>query len=241
LRPAAEVFDAYAEDYDAALEQGIRLAGETRDFFSRGRVAFTSRALRRLGAHDGVRRILDYGCGTGDTSLELLHAFPCLEVVGLDASPAIVASARSRIEHPAVRFDVLRGDSPLAGGFDLAFVSNVFHHVEPDRRSRLLAGIRDALRPGGHLAFFENNPWNPGARAVMARVPFDRDAVPLSVLEALRRVRDAGLEPLRTGSLFYFPRFLAALRFLEPCLGKLPFGAQYVVIARRPLESRSPE
>jgi hypothetical protein len=41
----------------------------------------------------------------------------------------------------------------------------------------------------GMLALFENNPWNPGARMVMARIPFDRDAVTLSPIEARRMLR----------------------------------------------------
>jgi hypothetical protein len=31
--------------------------------------------------------------------------------------------------------------------------------------------------------------------------------------------------------LFYFPHILAWLRFMEPCLARVPFGAQYYVLA----------
>jgi hypothetical protein len=77
----------------------------------------------------------------------------------------------------------------------------------------------------------ENNPWNPGARLVMARIPFDKDAEPLSPVEARRLLRSGGFarcSSLRT--LFYFPRPLAFLRPVEPLLALLPLGAQYYIL-----------
>jgi SAM-dependent methyltransferase len=209
-----EAFDAYALEYDAAVERGVRLSGEGREYFSRGRVERLVVELRALGAFDRVRRVLDHGCGTGATSVELLAAFPCLEVLGVDPSSAMVREARRRSMDPRVRFEEL-GDGPLPGGFDLAYAANVFHHIDRPRRASEIRRIHASLVRGGYLALFENNPWNPGALAVMARVPFDRGASPLNVLEARRLARDAGFDVVRTGSLFYFPRLLARLRPLE--------------------------
>ena len=48
----------------------------------------------------------------------------------------------------------------------------------------------------------------------MRRIPFDRDAVPMSPREARRHVAGAGFAAIELRSLFYFPRALAALRFL---------------------------
>ena len=60
-----------------------------------------------------------------------------------------------------------------------------------------------SLRPGGLFAFWENNPWNPGTRYVMSRIPFDRDAITLSPLEARQLLRVGGFEILRTDFLVY--------------------------------------
>jgi hypothetical protein len=89
------------------------------------------------------------------------------------------------------------------------------------------------LRPGAIFAFWENNPWNPGTRYVMRRVPFDRDAVTLSPPEARRWLRSAGFEILRTDFLFIFPRPLRWLRRLEPILSRAPLGGQYQVLCRK--------
>ncbi len=43
-------------------------------------------------------------------------------------------------------------------------------------RSRALDYTYQALKPGGYFAFWENNPWSLGARYLMSRIPFDRDA-----------------------------------------------------------------
>ena len=63
---------------------------------------------------------------------------------------------------------------------DLAFCNGVFHHIPPEQRARAIAYVYRCLRPGGLFALWENNPWNPGTRLVMSRIPFDRDALPLS-------------------------------------------------------------
>jgi hypothetical protein len=94
--------------------------------------------------------------------------------------------------------------------------------------------LREVLRPGAHLALFENNPWNPGTRMVMSRIPFDRDAIPLSFLETRNRIKGAGFKVCGTRFLFYTPNFLAPLRFIEPLFVNVPFGAQYYVLASVP-------
>ena len=104
----------------------------------------------------------------------------------------------------------------------------------PDERQQTLAMIRTLLRPRAHLALFENNPWNPGTRMVMRRIPFDRDAIPLSYLEARRRIKAAGFNVHSTRFLFCMPKALAPLRFIEPLFVNVPWGAQYYVLASAP-------
>ena len=122
-----------------------------------------------------------------------------------------------------------------AVGFAMAFYLNgVLHHVYPSRRPAVMRALLDALVPGGLLAVFENNPWNPGARMVMRRIPFDRAAVPLSPREARWVIGAAGFRVLSLRSLFYFPRLLAFLRPAERLLARVPLGAQYWVLAAKP-------
>jgi hypothetical protein len=65
-------------------------------------------------------------------------------------------------------------------------------------------------KTGRTLGLFENSPWNPGTRMVMRRIPFDRDAIPLSYIEARHGVRAAGFQVFGTRFLFYMRKALAA-------------------------------
>jgi len=219
---------ARSDEYDAMLAAGIGLSGEDKPFFIDGRLASL---FGSLPAGWSPERILDFGCGTGDTAAALSARVPGAKVVGVDVSAPALSLARAH--HPAVRFaDV--AELPALGAFDLCYLNGVLHHVEPARRGETMAAIFAALCPGGRLALFENNAWNPGAWMVMRRIPFDRDAVPMSPREARRLVTAAGFEGVALRSLFYFPHPLAWLRFLERGLARLPLGAQIQVLARKP-------
>jgi SAM-dependent methyltransferase len=220
---------ARSEEYDAMLARGLRLSGEEKPFFIAGRL---NSLFRSLPAACSLRRILDYGCGIGDTATALAAAVPGAEVVGVDAAEQPLALARAR--HPEVRFAPL-AELPRLEAFDLCYVNGVFHHIAPQQRAEALSGIFRALRPGGHLALFENNAWNPGAWLVMRWIPFDRGLRPLAPTAMRRLVAAAGfVRPIEIRSLFYFPRALAGLRLLERGLGRLPFGAQFQLLARKP-------
>jgi len=152
--------------------------------------------------------------------------------VGSDTSLASLDVARRTWSTRPARF-VAPDDVAALGPFDTAFCNGVFHHIPPAERLSAVRAVRDALAPGGVFAFWENNPWNPGTRWVMSRIEFDRDAITLSPPEARRLLRAGGFEVVRTDSLFWFPRLLAALRPLEPLLARIPLGGQYLVLCRR--------
>ena len=224
-------FDAYTDDYEGMLERGLAVSGEAQDFFARGRVAWLAERVAKLGLHP--REVLDYGCGTGGTTPLLLELLEARSVVGVDASERSLATARELHSSPSARFQSIRDYEP-DGSMDLAYCNGVFHHIPLAERPAAIQYIASSLRPGGLLAFWENNPWNPGTRYVMSRIPFDRDAIRLSALEAQRLVRSAGLSVLRVDYCFFFPRLLAWLRGIEPLLSWCPFGAQYMVLCERP-------
>lgn len=106
----------------------------------------------------GARRILDIGCGTGVLAL-MLAARGC-DVIGVDPAAASLAVARAKPGADKVRF--IDGDAtelpPLQ--VDLATltgnVAQVF--LSDDEWLATLAGIRDALRPGGRVVFESRDP-----------------------------------------------------------------------------------
>ena len=226
-------FDAFADNYDEALQRGLRVSGEGKEFFAAGRLRWLQ---RRLSEHNhAAGGIMDFGCGTGTSTPGLLGLTGARSLVGTEVSDRSLTVARREHRDPRARFELLSDYRPT-GTLDLAFCNGVFHHIPMAQRAASLAFIHHSLRPGGLFALYENNPWNPGTRWVMSRIPFDRDAVTLSPPETRSRLRAAGFEIVVTDFLFFFPRPLAWFRGLEPSLRGLPLGAQYLVLARRPLK-----
>ena len=98
-------------------------------------------------------QILDFGCGPGrdlQTFTRLGHV-----AVGLDGTPAFaeMASADSGCEVWCQNFLALQLP---AGRFDGVFANAVLFHVPSQELPRVLAELRDTLKPGGVL--FSSNP-----------------------------------------------------------------------------------
>src|SRR5262249_1515021 len=118
---------------------------------------------------------------------------------------------------------------------DLIYCNGVFHHIPLDERGTAIEYIYTALRPGGLFSVWENNPWNLGTRYIMKRVPFDRDAIPVTSREMKRLICRQGFEVIGVDYLFIFPHILKWLRWIEPRVTWIPIGAQYQVLCRKPI------
>jgi len=93
-------------------------------------------------------RILDVGCGTGQLTAEITQFGA--EVVGIDSSPEMIATARENFPH--VRFEVADVTAlSFANEFDVV-VSNAALHWVRDQPAAI-DSIARALKPGGRLVF----------------------------------------------------------------------------------------
>jgi trans-aconitate methyltransferase len=110
-------------------------------------------------------RILDIGCGDGRLTAEI--AASGAEVVGVDASPAMIEAARARgLDARTVDARAL----PFAREFDAVFSNAALHWIpDPDA---VLAGVARALKPGGRLVVELGGHMNVASIAVAIRAVF---------------------------------------------------------------------
>ncbi|MBU1751891.1 MAG: class I SAM-dependent methyltransferase [Chloroflexi bacterium] len=184
----------------------------------------TEYAYAQLGALPG-RRVLDLGCGRGETLLRL--ARDGAEVVGIDVSDEMVHIARQFVQAqgltsvqvhqmPAEQLDF------QAASFDVVHGVSVIHHLEVERAAPEIARV---LRPGGRAVFVEplnRNPLlnlfrrlTPGRRTRDEKPLADHDLALLSEPFAEMRRADFGLTLLLVVFLPVEPVFKLALRVLE--------------------------
>lgn len=120
-------------------------------------------------------RVLDVGCGFGDTAIKLARIVgPEGEVVGIDCCDAFLSAAEAdREQEGADNLSFIRGDAEIAlpeGEFDFVFARfGTMFFANP------VAGLRNmrrALRPGGRMTHIvwrdrADNPWLSMAKDIV--------------------------------------------------------------------------
>jgi trans-aconitate 2-methyltransferase len=102
---------------------------------------------------EGNESVLDAGCGSGHVTALLLERLPEGHLIGVDASPSMIESAKKGLGDDP-RVDLRVGDLldlELSEPVDAVFSSAVFHWILD--HERLFERLHDALRPGGQLEF----------------------------------------------------------------------------------------
>jgi trans-aconitate 2-methyltransferase len=101
-------------------------------------------------ALDAPQRIIDLGCGPGNSTTVLARRWPAAAIAGLDRSAAMIAAAQK--EHPALNW--ITGDIAswsAARPFDVVF-SNAALQWVPEHE-RVLPHLLTQTAPGGAFAF----------------------------------------------------------------------------------------
>jgi trans-aconitate 2-methyltransferase len=111
-----------------------------------------TRAARDLlvgAALETAARIVDVGCGPGNSTELLAARYPGADILGIDNSPAMLEAARARL--PAHRFEAADANTWVpAADVDLVFANATYQWV-PDHFEQL-PKVLAALRPGAVLA-----------------------------------------------------------------------------------------
>lgn len=227
-----EEFDRVASEYREQVARALpRGVGEV-DSFARIKAWHLAELIGREFPGRRDVSVLDAGCGIGLTDGYLRRSYP--DITGFDISARSVELAREA--NPGLRYESdERGEFPFPdGSFDVVFAICVMHHVPVGERLGFLRRVSRVLRPGGLMAVYEHNPWNPGTRWVVSRCEFDRGVVLLSSGDCGRLAREAGFRSVRSRHVLFLPLESPGWCRLERnLLSWMPFGAQYELTARR--------
>lgn len=146
-----ELYDALAPVYDA-----WQASNEMRPF---GLVALAKlRPELEREARGGRFSFVDVGCGTGTLLDGLGAAHRDWRLVGVDASPGMLAAARTKPAAGAIGWARARAGAPLPfapAAFDAAgaFYDMLNHLPDASALAGALRGMAAAVRPGGLVVF----------------------------------------------------------------------------------------
>jgi 2-polyprenyl-3-methyl-5-hydroxy-6-metoxy-1,4-benzoquinol methylase len=218
-------FDAYHQNYNAAVNASISFSGLTVDFFTRVKAEYIFSVLATQ--FDDVSRLdlLDVGCGIGNC-----HSFFARKIrtlAGVDVSSDCIVTAAKR--NPWVDYRSYDGNRlPFDDSqFDVAFTICVMHHVAPEQWASFVRELRRVVKPGGVVLVFEHNPYNLLTRHVVSNCVFDSDAVLLTAGQTQRLLKEAGFHGVEARYILTVPPANRILQKVDSLFGRLPLGAQY--------------
>jgi SAM-dependent methyltransferase len=217
-------------DYRSEIDRTYGAFGD-HDYFQQIKADALVRILNEFNGDGRPLRILDLGAGVGT----MLSALPSEHLrVGVEPDRQML----DQIGGGARTFDVvgaLGTSLPFVDdSFDVVYMANVLHHVEPPELLPLLRECRRALRPGGLIVVFEHNGYNlPIIFFLKAFVKIDKDAHFFTPAALKRLLISAGLKPESPRYLCFLPKFLRAFVFLERYMGWLPLGGQFYIVCCR--------
>ncbi len=146
---------------------------------------------------------LDVGCGTGSLAIVAKdRAGPMGKVVGIDASPEMIARARRKAAKAAVDVDFRRATAEALpfkdATFDAVFSTTVLHCLPPEARRQCIGEMSRVLKPGGRLLVVDFGGPAEVRRSLMGHLSAHRD---FDLREATPIFRDVGLVAVETGAL----------------------------------------
>ena len=108
------------------------------------------------------KRLLDFGCGSGASTICLGELLPATETIGVELDAQLVSLAKARAQYYGldVTFRISPSGTELPddiGEFDFCMMSAVYEHLLPDERPIILSEIWSRLKPGGVL-FINQTP-----------------------------------------------------------------------------------
>jgi trans-aconitate 2-methyltransferase len=116
-------------------------------------------------------RVVDLGCGPGNSTELLAKQFPDANVTGLDSSPDMVEKARKRLPNLEFTLGDLSSYTPADNEKpDLLYSNAVYQWIPYDQRIPIFVNLLQAQKPGAVFAFQVPDNFNEPSHQAMREV-----------------------------------------------------------------------
>ena len=225
-----ESFDSYSKNYNELVNKAIRNTGYDADALISAKLHKLKTLFPTLSKKSF--QLLDFGCGVGNLFGHLKEFFPNTVYTGVDLSKDSLKKARSRF--PAnTNFQEYDSQKWVNLQYDLIFSAGVFQHISHTDHTKIINKLYSLLNSGGKLVIWEHNPLNPVTQKIVKDCPFDKDAVLIPSKILKEHFNGVPLSNVQIIYTTFFPKFLSFLNFLDPYLGWLPLGGQYLITGEK--------
>ena len=225
-------FDEYANSYEKDLNSALEIVKINAQYFTEYKIKYIKNICDKNNIYP--KKILDFGCGVGNSSYFLSQYFSHSKIYGIDISKNSIEIAKKRDINNCV-FNVYNGEDIFfdENFFDIIFISNVFHHIDHQNHFYLLKKIKELLKENGSLFFFEHNTLNPVTLKIVNDCIFDKDAKLLNFLYTKKLFKKVGFRKIDLKFILFIPPKFKKLLFLENYLQWLPIGGQYCMESKK--------
>ena len=225
-----KAFDSFSKNYNKDLNDALRLTGYASSTLTKAKLLKLQALFPELvPLHFNL---LDFGCGIGNLYESVKQFFPNASYTGVDDSGESINKAQSRFGNNSI-FHNLNSENWKKTQYNLIFSAGVFHHIPHDEHKNILKELSGLLKPNGKLVIWEHNPFNPITKKIVTDCVFDQDAVLIYPHQMKKNMLGIPLTNIRIVYTTFFPKSLSFLNVLDPYMGWLPLGGQFVTYGEK--------
>lgn len=178
------------------------------------------------------QNILELGCGYGRWTMHLLRRGHRVSAVDISKNSLLALKEQAEKEQLFQGLTLINSnfeEDLFEESFDGAILAGVIHHLNYEKRRLIFSNVVKSVRPGGWVASFDPNPYNPlfyPLYLVKGLWEIERGFLSCNLPRITKLYRDNGLTSIQVDRYGLLPsRWAKICRFVVPlnrALNKIP-------------------